>query len=106
MFFSYTKDTLFSSVLHFVIELGTPKYKPVDNFQVIERLDSIGFGPDTKVQFHLDDTFMSRNIPDGKKTFSINGDKITPGVRITSISAVVPSGRAARSATSLKAVLV
>ena len=60
----------------------TPKYKPVDNFQVIERLDSIGFGPDTKVQCHLDDTFMSLNIPDGNKTFSVNGDKITPGISI------------------------
>jgi len=62
--------------------LFTPKYKPVDNFQVIERLDSIGFGTDTKVQCHIDDTFMSLNIPDGNKTFSINGDKITPGISI------------------------
>jgi len=60
----------------------TPRYRPADNFQIIERLDSIGFGPDTKVQCHIDDTFMSLNIPDGNKTFSINGDKITPGISI------------------------
>jgi hypothetical protein len=62
--------------------LFTKIYKPVDNFQVIERLDSIGYGPDTKVQCNLDGTFMSLNIPDGNKTFSINGDKITPGISI------------------------
>ena len=26
----------------------TPKYKPVDNFEVCERLDSMGYGPDTQ----------------------------------------------------------
>jgi hypothetical protein len=62
--------------------LFTKIYKPVDNFQVIERLDSLGYRPDTKVQCDLDGTFMSLNIPDGNKTFSINGDKITPGISI------------------------
>ena len=27
----------------------TPKYKPVDNFEVIERLDSLGYGTGTPV---------------------------------------------------------
>jgi len=60
----------------------TPRYRPVDNFEVMERLDSLGYNPDTKVQCHLDDTFMSLNIPDGKP-FSVNGDKITPGISIS-----------------------
>ena len=61
----------------------TGKYKPVDNFEVIERLDSLGYGPDTKVQCHLDDEFMSLGIPDGNRTFSVNGDRITPGLTIS-----------------------
>lgn len=61
----------------------TEKYKPVDNFEVIERLDSLGYRPDTPVQCHLDDEFMSLSIPDGAKTFSVNGDRITPGISIS-----------------------
>jgi len=60
----------------------TPKYKPVDNFEVLERLDSLGYRPNTEVQCHLDDEFMSLNIPDGEKSFSINGDRMTPGIAI------------------------
>ncbi len=60
----------------------TPKYRPVDNFEVLERLDSLGYGPDTKVQCKLDHDLMLLSIPDGNKTFEINGDKITPGVSI------------------------
>jgi len=61
----------------------TEKYKPVDNFEVIERLDSLGYGPDTQVQCHLDQDFMSLSIPDGSQTFSVNGDRITPGISIS-----------------------
>jgi hypothetical protein len=60
----------------------TPKYKPVDNFEVLERLDSLGYKPETQVHCHLDSEFMSLRIPDGNKTFSVNGDRITPGVSI------------------------
>ena len=41
----------------------TPKYKPVDNFEVCERLDSMGYGPETQVQCSLDPEFMSLSIP-------------------------------------------
>jgi hypothetical protein len=60
----------------------TPRYKPVDNFEVMERLENLGYGPDTKVQCHLDGEFMSLSIPDGRQTFAVNGDKITPGISI------------------------
>jgi hypothetical protein len=60
----------------------TPKYKPVGNFEVLERLDSLGYKPETQVHCHLDSEFMSLSIPDGNKTFSVNGDRITPGVSI------------------------
>ena len=60
----------------------TPRYKPVDNFEVMERLENLGYTPDTKVQCHLDTEFMSLSIPDGKQTFAVNGDKITPGISI------------------------
>ena len=61
----------------------TPRYVPVDNFEVFERLDSMGFSPDTKVQCSLDPEFMTLSIPDGQKAFDINGDKYTPGISIS-----------------------
>lgn len=61
----------------------TPRYVPVDNFEVFERLDSLGFKPETKVQCSLDPEFMSISIPDGPKSFDIDGDKFTPGISIS-----------------------
>jgi len=75
LFFRYDGDE--------VRAIFTPKYKPVDCFEVLERLDSLGYSPDTQVQCHLDREFMSLSIPDGQKTFTINGDKITPGISIS-----------------------
>ena len=63
--------------------LFTTKYTPVDNFEVLERLDSLNYGPDTEVQCHLDPEFMSLSIPDGAKAFDINGDKFKPGISIS-----------------------
>ena len=62
----------------------TPRYRPVDNFEILTQLDSLGFTPDTEVQVSLDQEFMQLSIPDSGKTFTLNGgDKITPGVSIT-----------------------
>jgi len=61
----------------------TTKYTPVDCFEVMERLDSLGYGPDTEVQCHLDGEFMSLSIPDGNKAFDINGDRFKPGISIS-----------------------
>jgi hypothetical protein len=60
----------------------TKKYKPVDNFEVMERLENLGYTPDTKVQVALDAEFMSLSIPDAHQTFDVNGEKITPGISI------------------------
>jgi len=61
----------------------TPKYKPVDNFEVLERLDSLGYGPEAQVQCHLDAEFMLVSILDGNHAFSVNGERMTPGVSIS-----------------------
>jgi hypothetical protein len=61
----------------------TPRYRPVDNFEVMEKLDSLGYGPDTQVQCHLDDLFMLVSILDRNQTFSINGDRFTPGISVS-----------------------
>jgi len=61
----------------------TPRYRPIDNFEIMERLDSLGYPPETPVQCHLDSEFMSLSILDKKQTFSLNGDKITPGVSVS-----------------------
>jgi hypothetical protein len=59
------------------------KYVPMDHFQICERLDSLGYGPDTRVQCSLDPEFMSLSILDGKKSFDIHGDKFKPGISIS-----------------------
>ena len=61
----------------------TPPYKPVDNFEVMTRLDDMGYGPDTQVQCHLDGEFMLLSIPDCKQTFQVNGDRITGGLPLS-----------------------
>ena len=61
----------------------TTKYIPVDNFEVMERLDSMGYKPETEVQCHLNPEFMSLSVPDGQKAFDINGDKFKPGISIS-----------------------
>jgi hypothetical protein len=61
----------------------TPRYQPIDNFEVLERLDSLGYPSETPVQCHLDSEFMGLSILDGKQTFSLNGDKITPGISVS-----------------------
>jgi hypothetical protein len=61
----------------------TPRYQPIDNFEVMERLDSLGYPAETPVQCHLDSEFMSLSILDKKQTFSLNGGKITPGVSVS-----------------------
>jgi hypothetical protein len=61
----------------------TPRYKPVDNFEVLARLDEMGYTPDTKVQCSLDGEFMLLSIPDGRRQFKINGDRMTPGISIS-----------------------
>jgi hypothetical protein len=44
----------------------TPRYRPVDNLQIMEQLENLKYGPDTKVQCHLDGELFSLSIPDGK----------------------------------------
>jgi hypothetical protein len=61
----------------------TPRYKPVDNFEILTRMDDMGYGPETEVQCSLDPEFMSMSILDGKKSFEINGDKFRPGISIS-----------------------
>lgn len=61
----------------------TPKYVPVDNFEIMERLDSLGYPPETEVQCQLDKEFMSLSIPDGKQAFEIDGDRFKPGISIS-----------------------
>lgn len=60
----------------------TPRYVPVDNIALLDRLVDLGYGTDTEVVVHLDAEFMSLSIPDGSKAFSIKGDRFTPGLSI------------------------
>ena len=60
----------------------TPRYRPMDNIDVMERLDRLGYKPDTKVQCCLDAEFMALSFPDSSQTFDLGGDRITPGLSI------------------------
>jgi hypothetical protein len=61
----------------------TPRYKPVDNFEVLTRLVDMGYKSGTEVQCHLDGEFMMLSIPDSKKTFIVNGNRMTSGISIS-----------------------
>jgi hypothetical protein len=51
--------------------------------EILARLDEMGYGPDTQIQCYHDAEFMLLSIPDGKKSFKVNGNKITPGISIS-----------------------
>jgi len=61
----------------------TPRYIPTDNLEVLDKLKSLDYPLDTKVQSSIDDDFMMVNIPDGRQSFMVNGDKMTPGISIS-----------------------
>ena len=50
---------------------------------VILEIYGMGYRPETQVQCHLDEEFMSLSIMDGEKVFEINGDRFRPGVSIS-----------------------
>jgi len=61
----------------------TPRYVPVDNVAVMEKLIELGFAPDAEVQCQLDDEFMMLNIPDAGGEFVLEGrDRMKPGISI------------------------
>jgi len=61
----------------------TPRYIPTDNMEVLRKLESLSYPLDTKVQCNLDNEFMSLSIPDGKQTFNIYNERITPGISVS-----------------------
>jgi len=61
----------------------TCRYMPCDTLTVLERLDYMGYSPDTQVQCHLDPEFISLSILEGNQTFEIDGDKFTPGISLS-----------------------
>jgi len=61
----------------------TPRYIPTDNIEILDKLKSLDYPMDTKVQSSIDDQFMMVNILDGKQNFIINGNRMTPGISIS-----------------------
>jgi len=61
----------------------TPRYVPTDNMEVLRKLESLNYPLDTRVQCNLDDEFMSLSIPDGRQTFNIYRERITPGISVS-----------------------
>jgi len=61
----------------------TPRYIPTDNLEVLHRLESLNYPLSTRVQCALDGEFMLLSIPDGRQSFSIGAEKMTPGVSIS-----------------------
>jgi hypothetical protein len=61
----------------------TPRYIPTDNMEVLRKLEALHYRLDTKVQCNLDNEFMSLSIPDGRQTFNVYGEKMTPGISVS-----------------------
>lgn len=61
----------------------TPRYIPTDNLEVLDKLKSLDYPLDTKVQSSIDDHFMMVNIPDSKMSFNVNGNRMTPGISVS-----------------------
>ena len=61
----------------------TPRYIPTDNIEVLKKLDALNYAADTRVQCNLDNEFMSLSIPDGRQTFNIYNEKMTPGISVS-----------------------
>jgi hypothetical protein len=63
--------------------LFTPRYIPTDNFEILQKLDALNYSADTRVKCSLDNEFMSLSIPDGRQTFNVNGERMTPGISVS-----------------------
>ena len=61
----------------------TPRYIPTDNIDVLEKIKDLNYPMNAKVQCSMDDEFMMVNIPDDRETFSIDGNRMTPGISIS-----------------------
>lgn len=61
----------------------TPRYIPTDNLEVLKKLDALNYAADTRVHCNLDNEFMSLSIPDGRQTFQVYGEKMTPGISVS-----------------------
>jgi len=61
----------------------TPRYIPTDNIEVLDKLKSMDYPLDTRVQSSIDEDFMMVNLPDGRQSFTINGERMTPGISVS-----------------------
>ncbi len=61
----------------------TPRYIPTDNIEVLDKLRSLDYPLDTRVQSSIDEDFMMVNLPDGRQSFTINGERMTPGISVS-----------------------
>ena len=62
----------------------TPRYQPVDNKDVLKKLEMMDYAHETEVQCHIDEEFMGLNIPDERKLFELPGrDRMMPGISIS-----------------------
>jgi hypothetical protein len=60
------------------------RYQTIDNTDVLNRLDQLGFGLETEVHAQIDPQFMSLSLPDESKSFLVKrGDSITPAITIS-----------------------
>lgn len=61
----------------------TPRYTPIDNLDVLNRLSALGFGDHKKVQAAIDGEFMMLNLPERERAFDLGGgDEMHPGISI------------------------
>jgi len=75
LFFRFNRDD--------VRAIFTPRYIPTDNIEVLDKLKSLDYPLDTRVQSSIDENFMMVNLPDGRQSFTVNGERMTPGISVS-----------------------
>jgi hypothetical protein len=60
----------------------TDRYRCIDNAQIMERLEECAFGADAELHMNLSPDLMVLKVPDYRRTFAFEGDRITPGIAI------------------------
>jgi len=61
----------------------TDRYKALDNRTIVDKMTEYGFSPSTEVHLALNQNIMVMKIPDYGRIFSVNSDRMTPGIAIS-----------------------
>jgi hypothetical protein len=61
----------------------TDRYKVIDNREILRRMETYGFKPDTEVHLDLNSSLMAVKVPDYERMFELGSDKMAPGIAVS-----------------------